>query len=567
MNSSGEVIPSGGSAVRSGADPRATVAAKRASSLVLDVRHLDVALPAGSDRPYAVRDVSFSVTAGEITCLLGESGSGKSVIAQTVMGLLPSNIRATGGEVSLLGENVLTYSQHQLREVRGRRMSMIFQEPMTALNPVMTCGIQVDEMLTQHTSLSADNRRQRILEIFEQVKLPDPLRMYASYPHQLSGGQRQRIMIAMALILEPALLIADEPTTALDVTTQAEILKLIRQLQKQHNTGVLFITHDMGVVAEIADRVVVLQLGQLVEQGTRLDVLQRPQQPYTKMLLAAVPSLDPPEPSADLASKSPVLDVRNLNKTYSTRGWFGMKRDVAAVIDVSVRVERGETVGIVGESGSGKSTVARCIVRLVDPTSGEIEILGQPMHDRSIGALKPMRKKVQIVFQDPYRSLNPRKTVGSSIIEGPMNFSVTREEAMRRAASLMDLVRLSPSSLDRYPNEFSGGQRQRICIARALAMEPELLICDEAVSALDVSVAAQILELLAEIQGRLRLAMLFITHDLRVAAQICDRVLVMEKGRVVEQGPTRALFTQPKEAYTRALLAAAPGREFAFARG
>ena len=567
MNSSDAVIPSGGSAVRSDTDPRATAAATHASPLVLDVRHLDVALPAGSDRPYAVRDVSFSVTAGEITCLLGESGSGKSVIAQTVMGLLPSNIRATGGEVSLLGENVLTYSQHQLREVRGRRMSMIFQEPMTALNPVMTCGIQVDEMLTQHTTLSANKRRQRILEIFEQVKLPDPLRMYASYPHQLSGGQRQRIMIAMALILEPALLIADEPTTALDVTTQAEILKLIRQLQKQHNTGVLFITHDMGVVAEIADRVVVLQLGQLVEQGTRLDVLQRPQQPYTKMLLAAVPSLDPPEPSADLASKSPVLEVRNLNKTYSTRGWFGTKREVAAAIDVSVRVERGETVGIVGESGSGKSTVARCIVRLVDPTSGEIEILGQPMHDRSIAALKPMRKKVQIVFQDPYRSLNPRKTVGSSIIEGPMNFSVTREEAMRRAASLMDLVRLSPSSLDRYPNEFSGGQRQRICIARALAMEPELLICDEAVSALDVSVAAQILELLAEIQGRLRLAMLFITHDLRVAAQICDRVLVMEKGRVVEQGPTRALFTQPKEAYTRALLAAAPGREFAFARG
>ena len=567
MNPGGAEIPSGGSAVRSDADPRATAAASNASPLVLDVRHLDVALPAGSDRPYAVRDVSFSVTAGEITCLLGESGSGKSVIAQTVMGLLPSNIRATGGEVSLLGENVLTYSQHQLREVRGVRMSMIFQEPMTALNPVMTCGGQVDEMLTQHTRLSADKRQQRILEIFEQVKLPDPPRMYASYPHQLSGGQRQRIMIAMALILEPALLIADEPTTALDVTTQAEILNLIRQLQKQHNTGVLFITHDMGVVAEIADRVVVLQLGQLVEQGTRLDVLQRPQQPYTKMLLAAVPSLDPPEPSADLASKSPVLDVRNLNKTYSTRGWFGNKREVAAVIDVNLRVERGETVGIVGESGSGKSTVARCIVRLVDPTSGEIEILGQPMHDRSIGALKPMRKKVQIVFQDPYRSLNPRKTVGSSIIEGPMNFSVTREEAMRRAESLMDLVRLSPSSLDRYPNEFSGGQRQRICIARALAMEPELLICDEAVSALDVSVAAQILELLAEIQERLRLAMLFITHDLRVAAQICDRVLVMEKGRVVEQGPTRALFTAPKEAYTRALLAAAPGREFAFARG
>jgi peptide/nickel transport system ATP-binding protein len=532
---------------------------------VLDIVDLGVALPSGADRPFAVRNITFSVSAGEIVCLLGESGSGKSIIAQTVMGLLPSSVRPVEGTAELLGENVLAYSADKLRAVRGVRMSMIFQEPMTALNPVMTCGDQVDEMLTQHTDFDNDARRAKILEIFAQVKLPDPERIYSSYPHQLSGGQRQRIMIAMALILEPALLIADEPTTALDVTTQAEILRLIRQLQREKQTGVLFITHDMGVVAEIADRVVVLQLGKLVEQGTKLDVLQAPKQPYTKMLLDAVPSLEPPEAAAAAQSvEAPVLAVRGLCKTYVSRNWYGRRREVDAVRDVNVAVGRGETVGIVGESGSGKSTVARCIVRLIDPTAGEIEILGQPMHGRSVSDLKPLRKKVQIVFQDPYRSLNPRQTVGAAIIEGPMNFRATRDEAWKRAEALMDLVRLTRGALKRYPSEFSGGQRQRICIARALAMDPELLICDEAVSALDVSVAAQILDLLAEIQSRLHLALLFITHDLRVAAQICDRVVVMQKGVIVEQGPTHAVFTQPREAYTRALLAAAPGRQFKF---
>jgi peptide/nickel transport system ATP-binding protein len=320
----------------------------------------------------------------------------------------------------------------------------------------------------------------------------------------------------------------------------------------------------MGVVAEIADRVVVLQLGKMVEQGTKLDVLQRPQQPYTRMLLDAVPSLDPPDASSVSHADAPVLAVRKLCKTYVGRSWFGAKREVVAARDVDVTVGRGETVGIVGESGSGKSTVARCIVRLIDPTSGEIEILGQPMHGRSMRALKPLRKKVQIVFQDPYRSLNPRQTIGAAIVEGPMNFGVSHAEAWRRAEGLMALVRLSAASLKRYPSEFSGGQRQRICIARALAMDPELLICDEAVSALDVSVAAQILDLLAEIQERLHLALLFITHDLRVAAQICDHVIVMEKGVIVEQGPTRDVFRAPREPYTRALLAAAPGREFKF---
>jgi peptide/nickel transport system ATP-binding protein len=536
------------------------------SKTVLAIDGLGITLPHGADRAWAVRDISLAVNAGEIVCLLGESGSGKSIIAQTVMGLLPAHVRAAEGAVRLLGENVLAYAPEQLRAVRGVRMAMVFQEPMTALNPVMTCGTQVDEMLTQHTRLAADDRRRKILDIFAQVKLPDPDRIYASYPHQLSGGQRQRIMIAMALILEPALLIADEPTTALDVTTQAEILRLIRTLQREHNTGVLFITHDMGVVAEIADRVVVLQLGRMVEQGPRLDVLQAPKEAYTRMLLDAVPSLDPPEhqPPAVAAGARPVLEVRGLGKTYVGRSWFGRHREVVAATDVDLTVQRGETVGIVGESGSGKSTVARCIVRLIDPTAGTIEVQGKPMHGQSIAALKPMRKKVQIVFQDPYRSLNPRQTVGAAIIEGPMNFGAVREAAWQRAEALMDLVRLSPSVLARYPSEFSGGQRQRICNARVLAMDPELLICDEAVSALDVSVAAQILDLLAEIQQRLHLALLFITHDLRVAAQICDRVIVMEKGRIVEQGTTHAVFTQPQQPYTRALLAAAPGRAFAF---
>jgi peptide/nickel transport system ATP-binding protein len=535
------------------------------SGPVLDIIRLGVALPSGADRPFAARDISFSVNAGEIVCLLGESGSGKSIIAQTVMGLLPSNVRASEGEARLLGENVLAYDPETLRAVRGVRMSMVFQEPMTALNPVMTCGDQVDEMLTQHTDFDSETRRRKILDIFGHVKLPEPERIYSSYPHQLSGGQRQRIMIAMALILEPALLIADEPTTALDVTTQAEILRLIRQLQREKQTGVLFITHDMGVVAEIADRVVVLQLGKLVEQGTKLEVLQSPKHPYTRMLLESVPSLDPPEAAVGAAqTEAPVLAVRRLCKTYISRNWFGRRREVVAVRDVDITVDRSETVGIVGESGSGKSTVARCIVRLIDPTSGEIEVLGQPMHGRSVAELKPLRKKVQIVFQDPYRSLNPRQTVGASIIEGPMNFGTARGDAWKRAEGLMDLVRLSRTALARYPSEFSGGQRQRICIARALAMDPELLICDEAVSALDVSVAAQILDLLAEIQSRLHLALLFITHDLRVAAQICDRVVVMERGVIVEQGATHDVFTRPQQPYTRTLLAAAPGRQFAF---
>ena len=530
---------------------------------VLDVKGLSIALPPGGERPQAVSQASFTVGQGEIVCLVGESGSGKSVIAQSVMGLLPKGLPIAAGTISLLDEDITRANEARLRQLRATRMSMIFQEPMTALNPVMRCGDQIDEVLRFHSDLSLKDRLNKTLNILGEVSLPDPARIVASYPHQLSGGQRQRIMIAMALVLEPALLIADEPTTALDVTTQAQILKLILELQKKHGTGVLFITHDFGVVSEIAHRVAVLRLGELVELGTRDEVLKRPQHEYTRMLIGAVPTLQPHGRAADAAAPV-VLATKNLAKTYSERGWFGPRREVHAAMDVNLELRRGQTLGIVGESGSGKSTVARCIVRLVDPSSGEVRVSGTEIATMSASDLRPLRHKVQIVFQDPYRSLNPRRTVGEAIIEGPLNYGVPRAEALERARKLLELVRMDASALPRYPHQFSGGQRQRICIARALAMEPELLIADEAVSALDVSVQAQVLELLEEIRTRLDLAMLFITHDLRVAAQVCDQVAVMSKGRVVEYGPAEEVFLRPKHEYTRALFEAAPGRGFAF---
>ncbi len=532
---------------------------------VLEVRNLSVALPKGADRELAVDKVSFTVSPGEIVCLVGESGSGKSVIAFTVMGLLAKALKPTGGEILLEGENILTAGEARLRELRCTRMSMIFQEPMTALNPVMTCGMQIDEVLETHTKLDAAARKAKIIAILDRVKLPEPERIYASYPHQLSGGQRQRIMIAMALVLDPVLLIADEPTTALDVTTQAEILKLIAELQEGQGTGVLFITHDFGVVAEIAHKVAVLRWGELVEVGPTEQILSRPQHAYTKMLISSVPSIHPVHRGVRKEGIS-VLRTEKLGKTYSGNAFFQKARVVKAAIDVDLDIRRGETLGIVGESGSGKSTVARCIARLIDPSEGKIFLGDTEIATMKASTLRPHRRRVQIVFQDPYRSMNPRITIGESIIEGPMNFGLKRDEAIARARKLMETVRLDPNSLDRYPHQFSGGQRQRICIARALAMEPELLIADEAVSALDVSVQKQVLELLDEIRQRLNLAVLFITHDLRVAAQICDYVAGMSKGRVVEYGSAEQVFGSPKDDYTKALFAAAPGRNWEFGK-
>jgi peptide/nickel transport system ATP-binding protein len=529
---------------------------------VLEIKNLTVAIPGGGDRANAIEDISISVNQGEIVCVVGESGSGKSVTAQAVMALLAKGqLVISQGSIKLEGDELTTKSQPEMRAVRGKRAAMVFQEPMTALNPVETCGDQIGEVLEIHTNLDAAGRRKRVIEVMESVHLPDPQQMADAYPHQLSGGQRQRVMIAMALVLDPALLIADEPTTALDVTTQAQILKLIKEMQVRRNTGVLFITHDFGVVSEIADRVVVMQKGRIVEQGAKAEILSTPKQDYTKMLIAAVPSLVPPVRQP--VQGAVTLATRTLNKTYGGRSIFDRSaRVVKAASDVSIEVRRGETLGIVGESGSGKSTVARCIARLVDPTSGNIDIDGVDIARMSERTLRPYRRRVQIVFQDPYRSLNPRRTVGQSIVEGPVNFGLGESEALARARDLMGLVGLSPDALDRFPHQFSGGQRQRIAIARALAMEPVLLIGDEPVSALDVSVQAQVLQLLDAVRKKFDLAVLFITHDLRVAAQICDRIAVMQRGVVVETGPTARLYANPEHAYTKSLFAAAPGQGF-----
>ncbi len=532
---------------------------------VLDINNLTVRIGNTSNGPNVIDGISIQVQERETLCLVGESGSGKSVTSLTVMGLLQKGaLHPVGGSAKLVGEELLTATDRRLRQLRATKMAMIFQEPMTALNPVVHVGRQIDEVLRAHTDLDAKARRKRILDMMEQVRLPQVERIFASYPHKLSGGQRQRIMIAMALVLEPKLLIADEPTTALDVTTQKQILMLIRDLQRDHGTAVLFITHDMGVVAEIADRVAVMRQGRLVETGSLQSILRNPTMEYTRNLLASVPSLVPRTPREE--TKEPiVLEANDLGKVYRERALFGHGREVVAAENVTLTLRKGRTLGIVGESGSGKSTVARCIVRLIDPTSGGVRLAGREISDLSRRMLQPHRQKIQIVFQDPYRSLNPRVTVGESIAEGPINYGVPRTDALKRARELLELVDLPADAVSRYPHQFSGGQRQRIAIARALALDPDVLVADEAVSALDVSVQAQVLDLLDEIQKRLGIAILFITHDLRVAAQICDEVVVMQHGRVVEQGPAAEVLTHPKEAYTKALLDAAPGRDWDFA--
>jgi peptide/nickel transport system ATP-binding protein len=519
---------------------------------VIDIRNLTVPLPTGGDRGNAVEDVSLSVSQGEIVCVVGESGSGKSVTAQAIMGLLPKPLARPSGAIVFGGEDILHAAVSRMRSLRGREIGMIFQEPMTALNPVHSVGAQIDEVLRAHLSLPAAERFRRVVKAMEDVGLPDPHRLYRAFPHQLSGGQRQRVLIAAALILEPRLLIADEPTTALDVTTQAQILKQIRDLQRSRGMGVLFITHDIGVVAEIADRVVVMKSGKVVESGSVGRILTDPQTDYTRMLIAAVPKLEAARP--DRPAQGPLaLTVEDISKTYSVRSAFGGGRSVVALKPVSFKLRRGETIGIIGESGSGKSTLARCVTRLIEPTGGKAELSAMENG-------KPFRRRLQIVFQDPYRSLNPRRTVGQSIIEGPMNFGVSKAVAWQKARELLSLVGLDPAALDRYPHQFSGGQRQRISIARALAMEPEILVADEAVSALDVSVQAQVLKLIDDIQQRFNLAILFITHDLRVAAQICDRILVMHQGALVEEGTVRTVFSAPAHAYTRSLLDSVPGK-------
>ena len=536
---------------------------------VLKIEGLEVATRGAAAKPI-LKGVDFSIAPGETLCLVGESGSGKSVTSLAVMGLLPKgSLNATGGRIELEGDSLLEVSSTRLRDLRASRMAMIFQEPMTALNPLMRVGEQIEEVLIMHQkSLSSTQRRERVLEMLDQVQLPDIERVFDSWPHQLSGGQRQRIMIAMALILEPKLLIADEPTTALDVTTQKQILKLIKALQERHGTSVLFITHDMGVVADIADRVCVMRHGEVVETQPIEELLRRPGTEYTRQLLTAVPSLRPRAARA-VTDREIVLEAIELEKRYGERSawarWTGKAASqTLAASDINFALTRGRTLGIVGESGSGKSTVARCVMRMIEPTGGGVRVMGKDIASLGRAALKPHRKRIQMIFQDPFRSLNPRLTIATSLVEGPVNYGTPREEAMEKAAELLALVGLPKDALDRYPHQFSGGQRQRIAIARALAMEPDVLVADEAVSALDVSVQAQVLELLDDLQRRLGIAVLFITHDLRVAAQICDEVMVMQKGAVVEYGPAERVLGAPEHPYTRSLMLAAPGRHWDF---
>ena len=528
---------------------------------VLSIEHLGVRLPSGADRRHALADVSLSIASDEILCVVGESGSGKSMMANAIMRLLPNDVTIDAGRVMFEGRDLASATVAEMRQVRGAGIAMIFQEPMTALNPLHTIGDQIAEMFSIHTELSRAEIGARVLALLADVRIPDPRVAAKAYPHELSGGQRQRAMIAMALALDPKLLIADEPTTALDVTTQAQILKLIRDLQQRRKAAVLFITHDFGVVAEIADRVVVMQHGAIVEQGAASAVLNDPKHAYTRQLIAAVPPLKAPPPR--LLSSENILTISGVSKTYRTGGFLGRgARVTPAVKNVSLSLPRGATLGIVGESGSGKSTLARCIVRLIDPDQGSILLEGNDWAKMSRENVRRETRHIQMVFQDPFASLNPRRKAAELVAQGPIVHGTPRAEAIAYAKELFTLVGLDPSAGDRFPHEFSGGQRQRIGLARALALKPAVLVADEPVSALDVSVQAQVLKLLAELRQRLGLSIVFITHDLRVAAQICDLVAVMKDGAVVEHGLAADVFGNPQHPYTQALLASIPGGDF-----
>ncbi|MCE7027176.1 ABC transporter ATP-binding protein [Jiella avicenniae] len=526
---------------------------------LLTVDALTVSLPGGMDRDFAVEAVTFELAAGETLCIVGESGSGKSVTANAIMGLLPDALEIKAGRIVLRGEDLLGASPSELRDMRGRIVSIVFQDPLSALNPLMTIGDQIAEVIDAHRGHESIDKRARVVELLDEVGLPDPEVIKGQYPFRLSGGQRQRVMIAMALALEPAVLIADEPTTALDVTTQAQILELIRTIQARKDMGVMFITHDFGVVAEIADRVIVMERGRIVEEGRAADVLGAPGHPYTQRLIAAVPRMS--EAHAAGASEAPVvLAASGLKKTFSLPGaFFKPPRVVKAVDDVGLVVRKGQTVGIVGESGSGKSTLGRMLMKILDADEGSITFDGQEVARMPESEFRRRRPLIQMIFQDPFASLNPRQTVGRILTAGPMAHGVSSGEAKMKAHRLLSRVGLDPSAFERYPHEFSGGQRQRVGIARALMFDPQLIIADEAVSALDVSVQAQILDLLAEIQDEMKLAMIFITHDLRIASRICDEVVVMQHGRMVEAGPPAQVFRAPREDYTRTLVAAIPG--------
>ena len=530
---------------------------------LLAIDHLTIGLPGGAERNHAVDGASLALVRGETLCIVGESGSGKSVLAQAVMGLLPDTLPIVDGSIRFDGEEVIGLSEHQYRKLRGAQIGMIFQEPMSALNPVLTVGAQIDGALTAHQARPAKIRRRRLLELLEMMWLPKPVEIIGRYPHELSGGQRQRVMIAMALANNPKLLIADEPTTALDVTTQREILRLLATLRRELDLGVLFITHDFGVVADIADRVIVMNKGHIVEAGPVRDILRNPTAAYTSKLIDAVPKLKPPIRSRGETGQ-PLLQIERLSKTYRARaGWFGVRHAAAAALDgVDLAIARGEVLAIVGESGSGKSTLGQIVSGLLKADAGTVRLDGINLASLTSRQRRHMPPRIQMVFQDPFSSLNPRHDVERIITEAPIVHGTEPAQARADMVRLLALVGLDASVTRRYPHAFSGGQRQRIGLARALILKPDLLVADEPVSALDVSVQRQVLALLADIRRELGLAILFITHDLRVAASIADRVAVMHRGRIVEQGPIGSILDAPQSDYTQSLLAAMPGLEW-----
>lgn len=581
------------------------------TTTVLQVDNLQVSFMNDGQESKAVDNISFNLHKGESIGIVGESGSGKSVTALSIMNLLKATSASlNSGNIYFRSKDfgivdILKLPDQKLRSIRGNEIAMIFQEPMSSLNPVFTCGSQVEEALQVHQNLSSADAKIKTLELFDEVNLAPPLKIYNSYPHEISGGQKQRVMIAMAMSCNPSILIADEPTTALDVTAQAGILRLMEGLRENHDTSLIFISHDLGVIAEVADRIIVMYEGKIVEEGNVFKIFNHPEHPYTKGLLACRPRLDiklrrlptvndfisnvenqhsdSPHKynsigealllNAELKSETiqkrldviqggPILSINNLTTSFAIKkGLFGKaKEKLTAVDNVSFEIYPGETVGLVGESGCGKTTLGRSIIRLINPNSGEVIFDGHSMNELKNAPLRQLRKKMQIIFQDPYSSLNPRQTVGKAITEPLKIHKVIKgkEERKQRVCELLEKVGLSPSHYNRFPHEFSGGQRQRICIARALATNPQFIICDESVSALDVSVQAQVLNLLNDLKKEFKFTYLFISHDLSVIKFMADRIFVMKDGRLVEMGYPDALFDRPKEEYTRNLINAIP---------
>lgn len=527
------------------------------SNVILEVKNLGVEFWVEGGWIPAAKNLSYEIAAGEVLAIVGESGSGKSASSMALLGLTPPNGRVSGS-VLLSGEDLITANKKRLREIRGSGIAVIFQEPMTALNPVYKIGFQIMETLRVHFNMSNEKAKSRAIELLTLVDLPDPAKVFDSYPHQLSGGQRQRAMIAQAISCDPKLLIADEPTTALDVTIQAEILDLLRDLHKRLNSAILLITHDMGVVADLADRVLVMKDGEMVEQGTVREIYNNPKQTYTKELLSSVPNLGQGKAvSAKPVSKAePVLTLRNVNIEYPKRGRVPA---FLAAKGINLEVARGEVLGLVGESGSGKTTVGRAAVGLIQVKSGSLIVAGKDISRTRKSELQELRSKLGIVFQDPGSSLNPRWSIAESISEPlVLSRSFTKEQISKKVDDLLNQVQLPLSYRNRYPHELSGGQRQRVGIARALSLSPELLVADEPTSALDVSVQAKVLELLKDLQKDLGFACLFISHDLAVVDFLADRIAVMNHGEIVEQGDKNQILRNPQQEYTKRLIAAVP---------